>query len=236
MPLDNFDGALVFGEALAEVWRRQGWGSRVWVWHEAADTRVFTPRDPECEPDADLAWIGNWGDDERTHELLEFLVEPARREKISGSVYGVRYPEAAVAALEDAGLSYRGWVPNYEVPALFHRHRFTVHVPRRFYRESLPGIPTIRVFEALACGIPLVCAPWSDSEGLFRPGQDFLVAADGAEMAAAMRALCRDPELASELAAAGRETIERHHTCAHRVDELLEICAELTAAPAVATS
>jgi spore maturation protein CgeB len=41
----------------------------------------------------------------------------------------------------------------------------------------LPGIPTIRVFEALACGIPLVSAPWDDSEHLFRPGEDFLVAA-----------------------------------------------------------
>ena len=44
----------------------------------------------------------------------------------------------------------------------------TVHVPRRPYVDALPGIPTIRVFEALACGIPLVSAPWRDEEGLFR--------------------------------------------------------------------
>lgn len=236
LPLDDFDGALVFGEALAEVWRRRGWGNRVWVWHEAADTRVFTPRDPEAEPAGDLVWIGNWGDEERTQELSEFLVEPARRAGIQGSVYGVRYPANAVAALRDAGLAYRGWTPNYAVPKLFHRHRFTVHVPRRFYRESLPGIPTIRVFEALACGIPLVCARWSDTESLFRPGRDFLVAADGDEMASAMRALLTDRALARELAAAGRKTIERRHTCAHRADELLDIFAELTAAPAAATS
>ena len=49
-----------------------------------------------------------------------------------------------------------------------------MHVPRRFYVEALPGIPTIRVFEALACGIPLLSAPWSEAEGLFRPGEDFL--------------------------------------------------------------
>ena len=52
----------------------------------------------------------------------------------------------------------------------------TVHVPRRPYVEALPGIPTIRVFEALACGIPLVSAPWADSEGLFPPGRLPLVA------------------------------------------------------------
>jgi hypothetical protein len=33
-----------------------------------------------------------------------------------------------------------------------------------------PGIPTIRVFEALACGVPLICAPWRDEENLFPPG------------------------------------------------------------------
>ena len=38
--------------------------------------------------------------------------------------------------------------------------------------KALPGIPTIRVFEALACGIPLVSAPWQDEEGLFRPGEE----------------------------------------------------------------
>ena len=57
------------------------------------------------------------------------------------------------------------------------RHRVTVHVPRRPYAQALPGIPTIRVFEALACGIPLVSAPWDDVEGLFRPGEDFLIGA-----------------------------------------------------------
>ncbi len=65
-------------------------------------------------------------------------------------------------------------------------HRVTVHVPRRPYVAALPGIPTIRPFEALACGIPLVCAPWTDEEGLFTAGSDFLVARDGDEMAACL--------------------------------------------------
>ena len=39
------------------------------------------------------------------------------------------------------------------------RFKATVHVPRRPYVKALPGIPTIRVFEALACGIPLDLFP-----------------------------------------------------------------------------
>jgi spore maturation protein CgeB len=99
----------------------------------------------------------------------------------------------------------------------------TVHVPRRYYTHLLPGIPTIRVFEALACGIPLVSAPWDDCEHLFRVGEDFLIVRDGAEMTRALRDLKNDPELRDRLVRNGLETIRTCHTCAHRVDELLSI-------------
>ena len=122
-----------------------------------------------------------------------------------------------------AGVEYGGWLPNYRVPSIFARHRVTVHVPRRPYVEALPGIPTIRPFEALACGIPLVSAPWCDSEGLFRAGEDYLVARTGEEMRRHVRSVLHDPELAATLAENGRKTILARHTCAHRVDELLSI-------------
>ena len=134
--------------------------------------------------------------------------------------------------LEHHGARFRGWLPNARAPEVFARHLATVHVPRRFYVEMLPGIPTIRVFEALACGIPLVSAPWQDSEGLFRPGQDFLVARDGTEMTRHLAALCDDPALRATLAASGLETIQARHSCAHRVDELLATLASLGTAAA----
>jgi spore maturation protein CgeB len=102
-------------------------------------------------------------------------------------------------------------------------------VPRRFYTEVLPGIPTIRVFEALACGIPLVSAPWDDCEHLFRSGEDFLMVSDGHEMTDALTRLRADPELRASLARSGLETILARHTCAHRVEELLNIVEQLRA-------
>src|SRR5207245_2180262 len=137
--------------------------------------------------------------------------------------YGVRYPEQAIQALARAGIEYRGWLPNFEVPSVFGRYRLTVHIPRRPYAQALPGIPTIRPFEAMACGIPLVSAPWDDVEGLFRSDVDYLVARDGAEMTAHLRALLDDPVRAAELARQGQETIHARHTVAHRVDELIAI-------------
>lgn len=228
--LDDYDGVLAFGETLRERYERAGWGRRVYTWHEAADTSRFHPglrADDSQSQREDLVWIGNWGDGERGRELREFLIEPVRTLGVRGAVHGVRYPDHALSALREAGLSYRGWLANYDVPRVFAQHRMTVHVPRRPYVDSLPGIPTIRVFEALACGIPLLCAPWHDAEGLFRPGIDYLVAPDGPAMAAQMKRVLLDPALANDLSRSGWETIAARHTCRHRVDELLAILAQL---------
>jgi spore maturation protein CgeB len=223
LDLRHYDGVLAFGGVLAEIYRGRGWSDRVFVWHEAADTRVFHPRAPAAEQRLDLVWVGNWGDDERAAELEEFLLGPVRALGLSAEVWGVRYPASALEALERAGIRYRGWLPNFEVPAVFARARLTVHVPRRPYAQALAGIPTIRPFEAMACGIPLISAPWRDSEGLFREGGDYLVARDGEQMATHMRALLTHPALAHKLSATALATISARHTCGHRARELLEI-------------
>ena len=224
--LSGYDGILAFGETLSAVYRGWGWAGRVWTWHEAADTRLFHPPETATQREG-LVWIGNWGDGERTAELETFLFQPARDAALPLDIYGVRYPEDARRTLERYGVRYHGWAPNAVAPEIFARAIATVHVPRRFYTTILPGIPTIRVFEALACGIPLVSAPWDDAEHLFRPG-DYIKARSGAEMTAALRRLRDDPEHAAAIAAAGLATIRARHTCAHRADELLAIVAQLT--------
>jgi spore maturation protein CgeB len=225
--LSGYDGVLAFGETLSEVYRRWGWDERVWTWHEAADTRLFKPPVAEAEREG-LVWVGNWGDGERSAELEEYLFRPAGDAGLPLTIHGVRYPPEALATLERYGVRFAGWLPNAAAPSVFAKALATVHVPRRFYREALPGIPTIRVFEALACGIPLASAPWDDSEGLFTPGEDYLVARDGAEMTLHLTALRDDPGLRDALATRGLATIRARHSCAHRVDELLGIVATLT--------
>ena len=223
--LDAFDGILAFGEAVREFYVTRGWGRRAWTWHEAADVALFRPI-PGAARVGDLVWIGNWGDGERTAELQTFLLGPVQSLGLRACIYGVRYPKTALDALAAASARFGGWLPNHRVPEVFARFALTVHVPRAPYVRMLPGIPTIRVFEALACGIPLVCAPWSDCEGLFRPG-DMLFAADRAEATRHVRAVLADPDLAASLAQNGLRTIRERHTCAHRVGQLLGICAEL---------
>ena len=222
----NYDGALVFGDVIKEIYKEKNWISKVWTWHEAADAEFFAPNRDE-EKEGDLVWIGNWGDDERTEELKEFLIEPVKELGLKAKVYGVRYPKEAKEALEDAGIEYGGWLPNYKVPEVFSKYKITVHVPRRPYVEMLPGIPTIRPFEALSCGIPLISSPWEDSENLFTAGEDYLIAKDGNDMSYKMAEVLKSAQLAQSLSQNGRKTIEERHTCAHRIDGLENILKEL---------
>jgi spore maturation protein CgeB len=224
--LRAYDGVLAFGDVIRELYLERGWAERAWTWHEAADSRVFHPLDGITRT-GDLVWIGNWGDGERTAELHEYLLEPVADLGLSALVHGVRYPTEAKQALSGAGIRYGGWIANHLAPAAFAAHAVTVHVPRRPYVQALPGIPTIRPFEALACGIPLVSAPWDDVEGLFTPGTDFLVATSGAQMREQLRAVLHDTDLATSLRESGLKTIAARHTCAHRVDELLAVAAQL---------
>jgi spore maturation protein CgeB len=226
--LTGFDGVLAFGAVLRDLYLARGAARRAWVWHEAADAHVFAPV-PVEGAQHDVAWIGNWGDEERTTELRQFLLEPVTALGLAGRVHGVRYPVEAQRELERCGLSYGGWLPNPHVPRVLAQARVAVHVPRRPYTRVLPGIPTIRVFEALACGAPLLCAPWEDREGLFTPGADYWIAADGEDMQRRLRLLLHEPEVRHGLAEHGRRTVLERHTCAHRVAELLTIAAEIAA-------
>lgn len=241
--VDRFNGVLVFGEVLRSVYREQFGLKRVWTLHEAADTTVFRAFRKPAEPQSgvpvkelteapedqkqDVVWIGNWGDDERSEEIREFLLRPASMmPDRKFAIHGVRYPEEAQRELRAAGVRYGGYLANLSAPSVYAESRLTVHVPRQQYAREMAGIPTIRVFEALACGIPLISAPWRDVEGLFRKG-DMLFAANREEMYCAMLRLLERPEEARAQAERGRETVLARHTCAHRAKELTAICDEV---------
>lgn len=232
--LDGYDGVLAFGEVLRQIYLRLGWADRAFTWHEAADVRLYRPH-PEIERTHDVVWIGNWGDGERNAELNEFLIRPAFELGLHSRIYGVRYSPDALRAIEAAGIEYCGWLPAHRAPAAFARARATVHVPRGPYARSLPGIPTIRMFEAMACGIPVVSAPWDDSECLF-PDGSYLRASNGDQMKEILLTLLRDPDLAAAQTRTGLQTIAKRHTCRHRVIELLGIVNSLRGAQHPASS
>jgi spore maturation protein CgeB len=225
--VDRFDGVLAFGEALRSIYRDRFGIAKVWTFHEAADVTVFKPK-PSQAIQQDVVWIGNWGEGERAAELTEFLLKPAAalETNVRFTIFGVRYPDMGRDALERAGIRYRGYLPNLDAPEVYAASRLTLHVPRQQYSAVMTGIPTIRVFEALACGIPLISAPWKDTEELFRPG-DIRFVADGIEMRDAIQSFLHDPQQAAEQAQRGLSTILGRHTCDHRARELTSICNQI---------
>jgi spore maturation protein CgeB len=221
-----FDGVLAFGEALRRIYK-DGFGmSKVWTFHEAADIETFHPIDSKIS--ADILWIGNWGDDERSRELQEFLIGPAAElpdRKVV--VHGVRYPDSALACLKNAGIEYRGYIPNLETPQAYAESALALHLPRYQYTNGLSGIPTIRVFEALACGATLLCSPWEDAEDLFRPQEDFVCVPSGEALKAVTNYLLKDETARKQIGANGLQTIHARHTSMHRAEQLTEIIEEL---------
>jgi spore maturation protein CgeB len=226
MGLHLFDGVLAFGETLRRIYAHGFGVNRAWTFHEAADVENFHPLNSPRE--CDVLWLGNWGDEERTRELEEFLMCPAEElPEFNFVAHGVRYPQEARERLREAGIQFRGYLPNLEAAAAYAQSKIALHIPRRQYADGLGGIPTIRVFEALACGTALLCSPWEDREKLFRPGQDYVCVSSGAAMKSEIENLLKDEAARQQLASNGLETIRRRHTCAHRAAQLTEICEEV---------
>jgi len=226
--LEDYDGVLTSSDALKRSYEAFGWARKVWTWHEAADTRVFQPAAESGVRSLDVVWAGNWGNGEQASGLTEFLIEPVRMLGLHARIYGSGYPEKALRQLRAVGIDYSGWLANFCLPTMFAMGRVTVNVPRSLRRDGLvPTVPTMRVFEALACRIPLVTAPWDDLDGMFRPGYDFLVAHDCKEMQRHLTELLADADYAQQIAEQGYQTVLAKHTCAHRVEELLAICNSL---------
>ncbi len=224
--LHLFDGVLAFGEPLRKIYRDSLGMHNVFTFHEAADVETFHPIDSE-KPN-DVLWIGNWGDEERTRELEEFLIRPAAALPNTRFVaHGVRYPADAKMKLQDAGIDYRGYLPNLEAPTAYAQSKLALHLPRDPYQNQLGGIPTIRVFEALACGATLLCSPWQDRDLLFRSAEDFVVLPDGQSMQEEIQHLLKDDNARRQIGASGLQTVLKRHTTRHRAEQLTEILQEM---------
>jgi len=221
--LHLFDRVLAGGEALRRIYA-DGFGlPNVWTFHKAADVDHFFPRSTIRRNQ--LVWIGNWGEQERTSELDEFLVQQARElpdPKVAA--YGVRYPEEAIEWMRDSGIDFRGYLPNLEAPRIYSESALVLNLHRRECGNGLSSIPASRMFEALACGSTVVSGPWDDAEHLFRP-EDYVHCRNGDEMRAAIAQLLKDDKARQQIGACGLETVRRNHTCRHRAEQLTELLA-----------
>jgi spore maturation protein CgeB len=162
----------------------------------------------------DLSYLGTYSPD-RQPTLERLLLEPARRAPhLKFVVAGPLYP---------AGLD---WPPNVERidhvapaehPAFYAASRFTLNVTRSDMIRAGYS-PSVRLFEAAACGIPIISDVWDGIGTFFSPGREIALARDAADV---IDVLTKWPkERAAALAAASRERVLGAHTAAHRARQL----------------
>jgi spore maturation protein CgeB len=170
---------------------------------------------PEArEPLWDLGYLGTYSDD-RQPTLERLLLEPARRWRdgrfiVAGPQYPreLRWPQN-VARMEHLA-------PPQHVP-FYNAQRFTLNVTRRDM-VAAGWSPSVRLFEAAACGTPIVSDEWPGLESFFAPGEEILLARTPEEALAIVR---ETPEPARRrIAEAARARVLREHTAAHRARQL----------------
>ena len=142
------------------------------------------------------------------------LVEPVRRDPaLRAVVAGPGYPPEV------------GWAPNVEridhLPPERHRsfyraQRLTVSVTRADMVRA-GWSPSVRLFEAAACAVPILTDPWPGLEEFFVPDREILVASAPEEAA---RHLERDPDELRAIGERARERVLAEHTADHRAAEL----------------
>ena len=215
----EFDLYLSFtgGPILTTLERR--WGARrAAPLNGCVDPEVHAP--VSAPPDAlrcSLGYLGTYAAD-RQPMLQRLLIEPARRRPAQRFlVVGSLYP----AEVEwPANVMTHPHLDPSEHPAFYTASRLTLSVTRQAMR-AWGYTPSGRLFEAAACGRPVLSDPFPGVEQFFEPGEEILVAEETADAEAALD--LSDAELA-RIGTAARERTLAQHTGAHRARQLVEAC------------
>ena len=162
----------------------------------------------------DLGYLGTYSPD-RQPVLERLLLEPARRAPgLRFAVAGPQYPDGIDWPANVERIDH---VPPAGHPAFYAASRFTLNVTRADMVRAGHS-PSVRLFEAGACGVPIISDRWDGIEALLRPGEE-IVLADGAEdVLGALQGMAEGARRA--MGQALRARVLGGHTAAHRAAEL----------------
>jgi spore maturation protein CgeB len=177
------------------------------------DPELYYP-ETAADPRWDLGYLGTYSDD-RQPTLDRLLIQPASRwSEGRFMVAGPQYPETMA------------WPRNVEreihISPAHHRtfytaQRFTLNVTRAAMVRA-GWSPSVRLFEAAACGVPIISDEWPGLDAFFVPGREIFVSRSAGETLALLRTLPEDVRLGAASRARARATSA--HTAAHRAAEL----------------
>ncbi|MDQ3032162.1 MAG: glycosyltransferase [Myxococcota bacterium] len=215
-----FDLYLSFtgGPTLRALERRHG-ARRAEALHCSVDPALYFPEDvPERW---DLGYLGTYSDD-RQPTLESLLLEPARR-----------WPEGRFHVAGPQYPAHLAWPANvereihlapHEHRAYYRAQRFTLNVTRRDMIAA-GWSPSVRLFEAAACGVPIISDWWEGLDSFLVPEREILIARGPDDALSMLRHIGEDERL--RIAERARARVLAEHTAAHRAETLERLTREL---------
>ena len=170
--------------------------------HVDSDIHRPVPSQPHYR--ADLSYLGTYSDD-RQRGLEALFVEPARaRQDLRFLIGGAQYPDDFPWS---PNIYFVRHLPPSEHAPFFASSRLTLNVTRRAMAE-MGWCPSGRLFEATACGVPLLSDDWPGIDEFFMPGREILIARDAQDTLAALA--MSSAELQSIARCAYERTMDQH--------------------------
>jgi spore maturation protein CgeB len=215
--LSDFDLVLSFtgGGALTELQERLG-ARRVSPFYGHVDPDVHRPTGAAEHYRADLSYLGTFAQDRQAALEALFLAPagrtPERRFLIGGTQYPADFPW-------HPNLYFVRHLPPSEHPAFFSSSRLTLNITRAAMRK-MGWCPSGRLFEAAACGVPVISDTWDGIETFYAPGREVLLAETAQDV---LQALDMDDAQLRRIGTAARERTLAEHTSAHRARELITL-------------
>ncbi|MGC2857535.1 CgeB family protein [Novispirillum sp. DQ9] len=180
----------------------------------SVDPDAYFP-DEAAEPAWDLGYLGTWSAD-RQPTVDRLLNEPARRVPAGRFVVaGPQYPDDTPWPANVERIDH---LPPAAHRSFYTRQRFTLNVTRADM-VAAGWAPSVRLFEAAACGTPIISDWWTGLDTLFKPGEEILIG-DSPETVTEILTLMPEARRRA-IGRAARERILSAHTASHRARELV---------------
>lgn len=178
----------------------------------SVDPEQYRPDPRPCR--WDLGYLGTYSDD-RQPSLDRLMLEPARQWPHGRfNVTGPMYPDHITWP---ANVDREIHLSPREHPAFYGSQRFTLNITREAMKQAGYS-PSVRLFEAGACGVPIISDWWEGLDSLFETGREILISAAPADTLRFLRDFPDDRRLA--LGDAARRRILAEHTPGQRAAQL----------------
>jgi spore maturation protein CgeB len=223
--IPRFDLYLSFtgGPALETIETAYG-SPRARALYCAVDPDVHAPID--VAPRWTLGYIGTYSDD-RQPALERLLIEPARA--LPNERFAVAGPQYPAAIRWPVNVERFAHLAPSEHAAFYCAQRYTLNATRADM-VAAGYSPSVRLFEAAACGVPVISDHWQGIETVLEPDREILIARGTDDVVRVLRDIPEERRRA--IGAAARRRVMREHTADHRAKQLEDYHREVLESPA----